>query len=148
LLKQGISPEKLAQTMAAGFLCSMFPLLGTTSILNLLVGLRFRLNHPLMQTLNQLLGPLHVVLIVAYLRLGEWIWRIGDEPISFADIMEIFRQGTWREFFDQFGLALLHAITAWALTAPIFFVLIYFPCRRLFFLIARRRRASRPIQTG
>lgn len=142
LLKQGTSPEKLAQTLGAGFVCSMFPLLGTTSVLNLLVGLRFRLNHPLLQTLNQLLAPVHLLMIVLYVRLGEWIWRAHDDPFTIRDFVQTLRDASWSEFFDQFGWAALHAITAWAVTAPFFFVLIYFPFRRIFHAIAERRRKA------
>lgn len=140
LLKQGITPEKLAQTLGAGFICSMFPLLGTTSVLNFLIGVRLRLNHPLMQTMNQLLAPVHLVMIVLYVRLGEWIWRAHDDPFRISDFMDALRDASWREFLDQFGWAALHSITAWALTAPIFFAVIYFPFRHLFHVIAERRR--------
>lgn len=145
LLKQGITPEKLAQTLGAGFVCSMFPILGTTSVLNLLVGLRFRLNHPLMQTLNQLLGPVHVVMIVLYVRLGEWIWRSDNERFRMREFMQTLREGSWGEFFDRFGWAALHSITAWAVTAPLFFAIIYFPFRRLFHAIAERRRRNQTL---
>lgn len=140
LLKQGITPEKLAQTLGAGFVCSMFPILGTTSVLNLLVGLRFRLNHPLMQTLNQLLGPVHLVMIVLYVRLGEWICRNDDAPFRMREFMHTLRDASWAEFFDRFGWAALHSIIAWVVTAPFFFALIYFPFRKLFQVLAERRR--------
>ena len=140
LLKQGITPDKLAQTLGAGFICSMFPILGTTSVLNLLIGVRLRLNHPLMQTMNQVLAPLHVVMILAYIRMGEWVFGAHEDPLTVADIVDIFKHPSWYEFFDNFGLAVVHALTAWALTAPLFFLMIYYPARYLFLLLAARRR--------
>lgn len=143
LLKQGITPEKLAQTLGASFVCSMFPLIGTTSVLNLLVGLRLKLNHPLMQTLNQVLAPVHVVMILVYVRLGEWIWRAHEDPLTIADVLDIFRRLSWHEILDQFGWAMLHALTAWAITAPVIFAVIYYPCRQVFFAAVARRRHIR-----
>ncbi|HEU5080237.1 MAG TPA: DUF2062 domain-containing protein [Opitutaceae bacterium] len=140
LLKQGITPDKLAQTLGAGFICSMFPILGTTSVLNLLIGVRLRLNHPLMQTMNQVLAPLHMVMILAYIRMGEWVWGAHEDPLTVTDIVDIFKHPSWYDFFDHFGFAVLHALTAWALTAPVFFAAIYYPSRYLFFLLAARRR--------
>lgn len=143
LLKQGITPDKLAQTCGAGFVCSMFPILGTTSVLNLIVGLRFRLNHPLMQTLNQILSPLHVIMIVFYVRLGEWIWQADDDPFTVREFVQSLRAASWSDIFDQFGAALLHSMTAWAITAPLFFIAIYFPFRRVFHAVYTNRHKAR-----
>ena len=55
LLTQGVTPDKIAFTLAMGTGLSMFPFLGFTSLLNLGVGLWLRLNQPILQTLNQLL---------------------------------------------------------------------------------------------
>lgn len=140
LLKQGMTPDKLAQTIGAAFVCSMFPILGTTSVINLIVGLRFRLNHPLMQTLNQLLSPVHVVMIVFYVWSGEWIWHASDDPFTLSNFLDALRESSWSEIFGQFGWAAAHAITAWAITAPIFFFALYWPFRRLFVAVAARRR--------
>lgn len=60
LLRQGTSPEELACTFALGTVCSLFPFPGTTSLLNLLVGWWQKLNQPVLQTLNQVLGPLQL----------------------------------------------------------------------------------------
>lgn len=56
-LTQGVTPDRLALTMAVGTACSLLPFLGFTALLNLGVGLVLRLNQPILQTLNQLLGP-------------------------------------------------------------------------------------------
>ena len=64
LLLQGITPDKIAFTLAVGTACSVLPFLGFTSLLNLGVGLWLRLNQPIMQMLNQLLGPVQLLLIL------------------------------------------------------------------------------------
>ena len=140
LLKQGITPTKLAQTFGGGLVCSMFPVLGFTTVLNLIIGLRFRLNHPLMQALNVVVGPVHLLMIVAYVRLGEFICGAHDDPVSVHEMLDTLRNASWVEALDQFGWAVLHAIIAWAVTAPLVYGLLYFPLRALFQAVARRRK--------
>ena len=138
LFVQGLTPDKVALTLGVGATCSMFPFLGFTSLLNLGVGLWLRLNQPLLQTLNQLLGPLHLVMIVVYVRLGEWLWRAQDERFTIGEMLRVFREASFAEFLHHFGWAGIHAFTAWALTAPALIATVYFAVRP-----ALRRLASK-----
>jgi uncharacterized protein (DUF2062 family) len=128
-LTQGVAPDKLAATLAWGTACSLFPFLGFTSLLNLGLGLALRFNQPVLQTLNQALGPLQLVLIPCYLRLGELIWREPPMPFSVSAMVETFRGESVSGFLGQFGRAGLHALTAWAITAPLLIAALYFPLR-------------------
>ena len=138
LLTQGVTPEKIAQTLGVGAVCSMFPFLGTTSLLNLGVGLWLRLNQPILQTMNQLLGPVHLVMIVAYVRAGEWIWRAGEDRFTIAEMVRVFRDETFGAFLNRFGLAGWHAFTAWFLTAPLLFAIVYYATRPVLQRLGRR----------
>lgn len=145
-LTQGVTPDKLAATLAVGTTCSMFPFLGTTSTLNLVVGLWLRMNQPILQTLNQLLGGLHLVMILIYVRLGEWLWQAsGDERFSVREMITAFGELSLREFFTQFGRAGLHALTAWAVTAPLLVALVYFPLRPIMRRMALARLRPSPV---
>ncbi len=136
-LTQGVTPDKLAATLAVGTACSLFPFLGFTSLLNLGVGVWLRMNQPVLQTLNQVLGPLQLVLILGYLRLGELIWRDPPMPFSVSGMVETFGGKSLGEFLALFGWAGIHAFTAWVLTAPLLVAALYFPLRP-----ALRRLAS------
>jgi uncharacterized protein (DUF2062 family) len=142
LLTQGVAPDKVAATLAVGTVCSMFPFLGTTSALNLGVGLWLRMNQPILQTLNQLLGPIHLVMILVYVRVGEWLWRAEGERFSIAEMIRAFGELSFSDFLRQFGWAGLHALTAWALTAPLLFAIIYWPLRPVLRRLARRPRSA------
>lgn len=139
LFTQGITPDKVAATLAVGSACSLFPFLGFTSLLNLGVGLWLRMNQPILQTLNQLLGPVHLVMILVYVRLGEWFWRAHDERFTIAEMLRVFREASLVEFLQRFGWAGVHAFTAWALTAPLLIAGLYYGLRP-----ALRRLASKP----
>lgn len=132
LLTQGISPNRISATLATGTLCSLFPFLGATSLLNLLVGLWFRMNQPILQTLNQLLGPLQLILILAYVRLGERLWSANPaEAFTITGMLSAFTELSLSDFLQRFGWAGIHAFSAWALTAPLLFFLIHLPLRLL-----------------
>ncbi len=140
LFTQGITPDKVALTLGVGSVCSMFPFLGFTSLLNLGVGLRLRLNQPLLQTLNQVLGPVHLVMIVVYVRLGEWLWQAQDERFTISEMLRVFHEDSLGEFLHHFGWAGIHAFTAWAVTSPLLLAAVYYLSRP-----ALRRLASKPV---
>lgn len=129
-LTQGVTPDRLALTLSIGTACSLLPFLGFTSLLNLAVGLCLRLNQPILHVLNQLLGPLQLLLILAYVRLGEIIWRADPMPISVSTIVSSFKADPGA-FLVRFGWTGVHAATAWLLTTPFLIAALYFPLRRL-----------------
>ena len=54
LLRQGVSPEKIALTIALGIILGVTPVLGSTLLLCTLAAIVLRLNLPAIQ-----LGPVH-----------------------------------------------------------------------------------------
>jgi uncharacterized protein (DUF2062 family) len=139
LLTQGITPDRIAATLATGTVCSLFPFLGATSLLNLAVGLCLRMNQPILQTLNQLLGPLQLLLILVHVRIGESLWFTQHTArFSIGELISSFGQLPFSEFLVQFGWAGIHALTGWLLTAPLVFLTVYLPLRPLIRRISGR----------
>lgn len=128
-LTQGVSPDALAAALAVGTACSLFPFLGFTSLLNLGVGLALRLNQPLLQTINQLLGPLQLALIVPCVRFGEALWGARADPFTLAEVLRVFREASLPAFLERFGWAGIHAFTAWLLATPLLLAVVYFSLR-------------------
>src|SRR3546814_7810456 len=52
-LRQGITPERIALTLALASIISVFPILGSTTLLCALVAAWLRLNQPLIQLANR-----------------------------------------------------------------------------------------------
>lgn len=127
-LTQGVTPDRLSLTVAVGTACSLLPFIGFTALLNLGVGLVLRLNQPILQTLNQLLGPLQLVLILVYVRAGEFIWRAAPMPLSISTLVSAFRDDPWA-FLQRFGLTGVHAATAWLLSVPLIIATLYYSLR-------------------
>lgn len=139
-LTQGVTPDRLALTLGVGTACALFPFLGFTALLNLGVGLALRMNQPILQTLNQLLGPVQLALILVYVRAGEWIWAApAEDRFTLTEMLATFRDASVGEFLQRFGWAGVHAFTAWALTAPLLAAALFYATRP-----ALRRLGSRP----
>lgn len=127
-LTQGVTPDRLALTFAVGTACSLLPFFGLTTLFNLVVGLRLRLNQPILQAVNYLLSPVQLALILVYVRAGEWIWRADPVPLSIPTLVAAFRADPWA-FLEGFGLTGVHAATAWLLSVPVIVAALYYPLR-------------------
>lgn len=118
LLAQGLTPERLALSLAAGLVLGLFPIVGATTLLCLAAGFAFRLNHVALQLANHLAYPLQVPLILAFVRLGERLVgapRVPFDPLALARHFQRDASG----FLREFGLTGLHGILGWSLVAPV-----------------------------
>ncbi|MBC7365310.1 MAG: DUF2062 domain-containing protein [Undibacterium sp.] len=141
LLTQGITPDRIALTLAVGTACSLLPFLGFTSLLNLGVGFWLRLNQPILQTLNQILGPVQIALILVYVRIGEKIWSTPAMPLSIGQLVQSFKADPGG-FFVRFGWTGVHAATAWAISVPLILAMVYFPLRGAMRRVVTRRKVK------
>lgn len=140
LLRQGVSPEKLALSIALGVTVGVFPVLGTTTALCALAALLLRLNLPAIQIANYVVYPVQLALLLPFFRLGEWIFRSPHLPISGSQLNAVFRASRLNAL-HLLGTTLWHAAVAWLLLAPFAVALLYV----LFLIILRRARfASSP----
>ena len=139
-LTQGVTPKKISATLGVGAVCGVFPFFGFTSLLNLGVGIALRLNQPILQVLNQLLGPVQLVMILVYVKGGEFIWQTTGTPFSVREMLTSFAELSLAEFLTKFGWAGVHAFTAWILTAPLLFAAVYFPLRPAIERLAQLRK--------
>ena len=119
LLTQGVTPDKIAATLAVSTAISLFPIFGLTTLLNVLVGLKLRMNQPLLQAINYLLTPLHLIMIFVYVRIGERIWGVQEAAFTLGELVSTFHEKPIGEFLQRFGWTGIHAITAWAISVPV-----------------------------
>jgi uncharacterized protein (DUF2062 family) len=124
LLKQGITPEKIALSIAVGVALGVFPVLGSTTALCAAAAVLLRLNLPAIQLVNWLVYPLQIVLLLPFIRLGETIYRAPPLPLNTTQLLALVRAGAWVAT-KQLWRSGVHAITAWTLVAPLGALLIY-----------------------
>lgn len=72
-LLAGFSPERLALSLALGFVLGCIPVVGIPTGLCIVVALAFRLNHPAIQAANYAAMPFQVALIAPLVKLGGWL---------------------------------------------------------------------------
>jgi uncharacterized protein (DUF2062 family) len=117
LLMQGISPHRLALCVAIGVVVGNIPILGVSTILCAVIALAFRLNLPAIQIVQAAMAPTQLLLIIPFIRLGEWILRVPPEPVSIKLGMALLAQGAGHTIGVLWN-AILHAGLAWILVAP------------------------------
>lgn len=124
LLTQGIAPEKVALSLAAGIVLGVFPVLGSTTLLCAAAAVLFRLNLPAIQLVNYIVYPLQLLLIVPFIRAGEFLFRAHALQLSLAQMMAMARANPLHAI-SALWIARLHAVTAWLLVAPAMMFLLY-----------------------
>jgi uncharacterized protein (DUF2062 family) len=86
LLRQGVTPEKIALSIVCGITLGVFPVLGSTTLLCAVAALAFRLNLPAIQLVNYFVYPLQIALLIPLFRLGEKLFGARHLPLSVQQI--------------------------------------------------------------
>ncbi len=137
-LRQGATPHKLALTVAVASVIAVLPVLGATTLLCLLAGSALRLNHPLMQFVNYLLSGLQLLLILPFLKAGEWLGA-PQLSLSLSELQQRIAADPLASLRD-FGWTALGGVGAWALVAPFGLLLVYATLRPALERAARSRQ--------
>lgn len=124
LLKQGVSPSRLALSVALGIVIGNIPILGVSTIICAAIALIFRLNLPAIQIAQAAMAPSQILLIIPFVRLGEWILRVPPQPVSIKEGLALMAQGAGHAIVALWD-SILHAGLAWVLVAPFAIVVIY-----------------------
>lgn len=141
-LKQGITPEKIALTLALGAVIGIFPILGSTTLLCAIVGLWLRLNQPVIQLVNYFVYPVQVALLLPFYRSGETLFGQPHVPIfSVAELMQRF-QASPTQFVVDYGMVGVYGIAVWTLAAPLLIAALYYATRPLLRGLKLRSSAS------
>jgi cyclopropane-fatty-acyl-phospholipid synthase len=136
LLSQGVSPDRLALCVAIGIVVGNIPVLGTSTIICTVIALLFRLNLPAMQLVQAAMAPTQVLLIIPYVRLGEWLLRAPHQSMSIGAGLALIRSGSGSAVAALWE-AILHAGFAFLLVGPVATFALYRLLRPVFILAAR-----------
>ena len=113
-LRQGISPRRLALTLALGFAIGCIPVVGVPTVLCAALALLLRLNLPAIQAANYAVMPLQLVLILPFVRLGGWIVSSGPNQAARAGALLHAAPLT---LVTQLGSLAAEALLAWLVIA-------------------------------
>ncbi|HEX6895454.1 MAG TPA: DUF2062 domain-containing protein [Bryobacteraceae bacterium] len=141
LLRQGITPEKIALSIALGAALGIFPVLGSTTILCAAAALVLRLNLPAIQLVNYLIYPLQLVLFLPFLQAGSRITGAGPVTVSLKQVFGMIQSDPWK-LIKMLWSASLGAMAIWIVLSPLIIAAVYFT------LTPALRRLRRGISLG
>jgi uncharacterized protein (DUF2062 family) len=124
LLRQGVTPKRLAASVALGVGIGLVPVLGVSTALCALAALAARLNLPAIQLVNYLLTPLQLLLIIPQLRFGEWLAQAPPHPVTLESGLALLSQGVLPAI-RLMSTAIAHASLGWLVLAPPLTFLLY-----------------------
>lgn len=112
-MRQGLSPRRLALTLALGCAIGCIPLVGIPTALCAALAVALRLNLPAIQAANYLVMPLQIALVWPLARIGAWILpsslHYGTAPVHF--------HGSLLGMASQLGAFAGEALLGWLLMA-------------------------------
>lgn len=123
-MRQGISPQKIALTIALGIVLGITPALGTTVLLCTLAAVVLRLNLPAIQLVNGLVYPLQLILLIPFYRLGAWMFGADVSTISLNGVAALIRSGVWQAV-RTLWVVTLHALVAWLALGAVASAILY-----------------------
>lgn len=120
-LLEGISPQRLALTLALGFVLGCIPLVGVPTGLCVALAFIFRLNLPAIQAANYAAMPFQLALIVPFVRLGGKLAPAANATATDISILmhsplQLILHSSG-PLLAQLGLMAGQALLAWLLMA-------------------------------
>ncbi len=111
----GLTPEKLATTLCIGTALGVLPLIWGTTLICIMLAHLFRLNHVALQSVNYLLYPLQLALLIPFFKLGTWLFPWGPKIPQrvFSELI----QNPGFSSLNMLGWITLKSLAAWLVTA-------------------------------
>jgi uncharacterized protein (DUF2062 family) len=144
LLRQGITPERIALTVALGITLGVTPVLGSTSLLCTLAAILLRLNLPAIQLVNGLAYPLQLTMLVPFLKLGAWMFHVAPPAVSVPSLFAMIKANVWHAIATLWT-ATMHALVAWLVFGCIATGLLYLILVPLLRLLWSRTRPAEEV---
>jgi len=117
-LLQGVTPAKLALSLALGVVVSVMPVLGITTLVALGLSVVLRLNHVAVVAANYLAYPAQILLFIPFFQAGAWLTGGPPVPFSIEQIQAELNVGFWQTVV-RYTDANARAMVAWLLVAPL-----------------------------
>ncbi len=123
-LWQGVTPRKLALSLALGVVISVMPVLGITAVIALGLSFLLRLNHVAVVAANYAAYPGQILLFIPFFQAGAWLTGKPPVTFSFDQIRAEMAVGVWSTIV-RYADANARAMVAWLLFAPLATWLLY-----------------------
>jgi uncharacterized protein (DUF2062 family) len=125
LLRQDMTPHKLAVTLALGSVVGVLPALGVTTVMGTALAARFRLNIAATVLVSYLVQPLQILLFIPFIKAGIVMFGLDELRFTLDEMIAMFKLD-WLAALNKLWLANLAAVSAWAILAIPVGVVLYF----------------------
>ncbi len=145
-MRGGVTPRRLAWSLAVGIVIGINPSVGVTTFLVILLAWAFGLNQIASQIGAQSMTPFHLLLFVPFIQLGVHLFHTRRLPMDRRQL-EHLSHHPWRLMHAIWQWE-WHALVVWALVAAVAMPLLAMYLRRALVLMMRRNRGllrSRPV---
>jgi uncharacterized protein (DUF2062 family) len=140
-LRGGVTPRRLAWSLALGIVIGINPSVGITTVLVVIFAWAFGLNQVASQIGAHAVTPFHLLLFIPFIELGVYLFHTRRLPLSRKQI----------EHLSHHPLRLIrdiwqwewHALIVWGLVAAILMPLLAMYIRRALVLLRRLSERSR-----
>jgi uncharacterized protein (DUF2062 family) len=135
-LRQGMSPHKLALAISVGLAFGLIPLIGVTTLLCTLAAVPLRINMAVIQTINYIVYPIQILLIIPLMQFGSHMLSIPPIPLSLDQMKEMINTD-FSVAFETLLHGTLGGLFAWMVIIVPLATLAYWIFRKLFIRFLR-----------
>ena len=124
-LKQGVTPKKLALSVAFGCVLGVIPLLGATTVLCALASFSFRLNMGVIQIVNYAVYPLQLLFFIPFINVGVYLFNAEPLPFNIDQITDMLKENMF-DLILSLGYFNVLGVVMWLLLAPLLLLILYY----------------------
>lgn len=136
LLRGGVTPRRLAWSLALGMMIGINPSVGVTTFAVILLAWVFGLNQLASQIGTHLVAPLHLLLLLPFIQAGVYLFRTRRLPMSAKQLEHLSHHPL--RMLREIWQWQWHALVVWAAIAVLLTPLIAIYLRRALVLMMRR----------
>ena len=145
LLRGGVTPRRLAWSLALGIVVGINPSVGLTTLLVVMLAWTLGLSQVASQIGVHVVAPLHLLLFVPFIELGVYLFHTGNLPMSRRQVEHLSHHPV--RLVHEIWKWEWHALIVWGVVAAIMMPLLALYIRRGLVMLMRRHKTllrSRP----
>jgi len=147
-MRGGVTPRRLAWSLALGMVIGINPSVGLTTLLVIMLAWAFGLNQIASQLGTHVVAPLHLLLFIPFIQLGVHIFHTHRLPLTRRQVEHLSHHPI--SLFRDIWQWEWHALIIWGLIAAIAMPVLAHYIRHGLVMLLRRNRAlihRRPLRS-
>ena len=138
LLRGGVTPRRLAWSLALGMAVGINPTVGVTTVVVVLIAWVFGLNQVASQIGVHLVAPLHLLLFIPFIELGVHLFHTRKLPMDRRQLEHLSHHPL--RLVHEIWQWEWHALIVWGIAAGVAMPLLALYLRRALVVLLRRHR--------